>query len=276
MPPNGPPPALPLPEAVVLQRIAAGGRAVVALSGGVDSSLVAALAFEALGARAEAVTLTGPAVSHAELADARGVARAIGLAHTALPADPLDRAAYRANGTDRCYHCRSVEAGALRSWGDARGFAQYLDGIHADDPGDDRPGLRAMDEAGFLHPLLDAGWGKREVREAARRRALPNWDRPSNACLASRVAHGTAIDPELLRRIEVAEAIVTGAGFRRVRVRVGPSGARIEVDPAEVDRLRAEPLASELLHRVRAAGFEAVSIDPRGYRRGETELPVVR
>lgn len=276
MPPRRPETSPPLAEEAIVRRIAAGGPAAVALSGGVDSALVAAWAYEALGPKAVAVTLTGSAVSREEVERARAVARSIAIAHVTVGADPIARPEYRANGADRCYHCRSVETAALRAWGDPRGIAQYLDGVHADDLGDDRPGLRAMDEAGFAHPLLAAGWGKAAVREAARRRGLPNWDRPSNACLASRVARGESISPELLGRIERAEAAVAARGFRRVRVRVGPTGARLEVDPDEVDRLRADPLASEIADALRAVGFAHVEVDPRGYGAGRTTLPVVR
>ncbi|MGP8078576.1 MAG: ATP-dependent sacrificial sulfur transferase LarE [Thermoplasmata archaeon] len=269
-------PPAPLREDEIVRRIAAGGPALVALSGGVDSGLVAALAREALGARAAAVTLTGAAVSAEEVERARALAGAIGIDHWTVPADPLERPDYRANAADRCYHCRSVETAALRAWGAVRGIAQYLDGVHADDLGDDRPGLRAMDEAGFAHPLLAAGWGKATVRDAARRRGLPNWDRPSNACLASRVDRGMTITPDLLRRIESGEALIAARGFRRVRLRVGPGGARIEVDPDEVGRLAEEPFASELLRGVREAGFERVTIDPRGYSTLPRALPVVR
>jgi len=263
------------PEAEIVRRIAAGGPAVVALSGGVDSALVAAFAREALGDRAVAVTLTGTAVAAEELASARAVAATIGIEHRTIDADPLEREAYRANGLDRCYHCRSVETAALRNWGAARGYVQYLDGVQADDLGDDRPGLRAMDEAGFSHPLLAAGWGKGAVRDAARRRGLPNWDRASNACLASRVAPGQEVTAGLLHRIEAAEAVLRAAGFRRVRVRVDAGTARVVVDPDEVGRLLAEPLASELVGRIRATGFDRVTIDPHGYGALRAALPVV-
>jgi pyridinium-3,5-biscarboxylic acid mononucleotide sulfurtransferase len=268
--------APPLPETEIVRRIASGGPALVALSGGVDSALVAALALEALGPLARAVTLTGTAVSHEEVERATQVARTIGIDHRTIPADPLVRPEYRENGSDRCYHCRSVESSALRAWGSERSIAQYLDGIHLDDLGDDRPGLRAMDEAGFVHPLLAARWRKAAVREAARRRGLPNWDRPSNACLASRVLRGEPITADLLRRIESAESFLSAEGFRRVRVRVGPQGARIEVDPDEVPRLSAEPTAAEVRRRLRSLGFDSVTIDPWGYGALRGALPVVR
>lgn len=249
----------------VRDRIRDGGPAVVALSGGVDSALVAALAFQALGNRVAAVTLTGPAVSLAEVERAAKVARHIGVDHHLVAANPLERAEYRANPSDRCYFCRSVEAGRLREFGESHGFHHYLDGVHLDDLSDDRPGLRAMDEAGFEHPLAWAGWTKADVRREARVRGLPNAEQPSDACLASRVAHGDAIDASLLARIEAAEAILLGRGFRRVRVRVRGHSARIEVDPDEVDRLTSPAVAGDVLTRVGALGFGPVSIEPAGY-----------
>lgn len=248
------------------ERIRRGGRALVALSGGVDSAVVAALARDALGSESLAVTLSGVAVSSREVDRARKVAEHIGIDHVVLAVDPLARREYRENPRDRCYFCRSIETARLREFGSDRSVRQYLDGIHADDLSDDRPGLRAMDEAGFDHPLLWAGWGKAEVRAAARAHGLPNWDQPSEACLASRIAHGEPITSELLRRIETAESVLLDRGFRRVRVRARGSGARVEVGPEEVDRLVREPVASEIRSALRRIGFETVAFDPAGYR----------
>ena len=263
-------------EREVVLRLSQQGPALVALSGGVDSAVVAALAREALGSAAVAVTLTGVAVSADEVERARAVSRKIGIEHHELVADPLELEEYRANPVDRCYHCRTVETAALRAWGVPRGIVQYLDGVQLDDLADDRPGLRAMEEARFQHPLLWGGWRKPTVREIARRRGLPNWDQPSGACLASRVAHGDPITAELLHRIEAAESVVAARGFRRVRVRVHQGAARIEVDPEEVDRLLSEPLASEVGRQLRAIGFGSVAIDPRGYVAPEQRLRTVR
>lgn len=257
----------------VVERIRRGGRAVVALSGGVDSSLVAALAFSGLGPDALAVTLTGPAVSRGEVSRAERVAAYLGVPHVLLPVNPLDRSEYRENRADRCYFCRSVETSALRDFGAAHSAVQYLDGVQRDDLADDRPGLRAMDEAGFGHPLLWAGWGKAEVRAEARRRGLPNWDQPSDACLASRIAHGEPVSRELLDRVESAETFLLARGFRRVRVRVRGQVARIEVDPSEVPRLLTEPLASEVTREIGRLGFGTVTIDPRGYGGASFERP---
>jgi pyridinium-3,5-biscarboxylic acid mononucleotide sulfurtransferase len=269
-------PGSPRSGAEIVERIRGGGAALVALSGGVDSGVVAALAFEALGARAMAVTLTGPSVSRAEVDRAVQVARRVGIVHHLVVANPLERAEYRANPADRCYFCRSVEGGRLREFGESHGVRRYLDGVHLDDLSDDRPGLRAMEEAGFEHPLLWGGWTKADVRREARARRLPNAEQPSDACLASRVVHGDPIDAELLARIEAAESVLLDRGFRRVRVRVRAGSARIEVDPNEVSRLTAPEMSAEVLDQVAGLGFSPVSIDPDGYggaRRAPREDP---
>ncbi len=270
-----PPPDPPRRRAApaVIDRLRDGGPTLVALSGGVDSAVVAALAQAALGGAAVAVTLTGPAVARAEVERAGRVAASIGIEHRLLAADPLERAEYRANPSNRCYFCRSVEAGRLVEFGGSRGIRSYLDGVHLDDLTDVRPGLRAMEEAGFRHPLAEAGWTKADVRREARSLGLPNAEQPSDACLASRVAHGDPIDEPLLRRIEAAEALLLGRGFLRVRVRVRGGGARIEVAPEEVPRLLDSRGGAEVVAEVAALGFGPVTVDPLGYggRRGAAE-----
>jgi pyridinium-3,5-biscarboxylic acid mononucleotide sulfurtransferase len=259
-------------ESEVIAHLREGGPALVALSGGVDSSLVAAWARDALGNEALAVTLSGPAVGRSEVARAQQVAAFLGIRHEIVPVDPLERPEYRANPENRCYYCRAVETSSLRAFGDPRGIRQYLDGVHVDDLSDDRPGLRAMDEAGFAHPLIWGGWTKAKIRDAARARRLPNWDQPADACLASRVAHGEPISRELLDRIESAEEVLHARGFRQVRVRTRRGAARIEVDPSEVPRLLSDPLAAEVTGAIHRLGFEPVTIDPRGYGRARGGL----
>lgn len=252
-----------------------GGPALVALSGGVDSAVVAALARAALGEAVLAATVVSSAVASSEVGAARDVAHKLGLRHRWVRAEPLDEPRYRENGPDRCYHCRRVETGALRRLASDAGLSQLLDGIHVGDLSDDRPGLRAMDEAGFTHPLLWAGWDKTAVRRYAREAGLPNADRPSNACLASRIARGQAISSELLGHVERAERFLTDRGFRRVRVRVHGTAARIEVDRSEVDRLEEPSFLREVRRELRAIGFSTVAVDPRGYP-SEERLPTVR
>jgi uncharacterized protein len=246
--------------------LSSGGRSAVALSGGVDSAVVAWVLRAAVGEAAYAVTLRGPAVSADEVARAAGVARAIGIRHAIVSVDPLGSEPYRSNPSNRCYFCRTVETARIREWGEPIGIVRYVDGVHRDDLGDDRPGLRAMDEAGFLHPLLWAGWGKVDVRAFARSVGLPNADQPSDACLASRVRHGQHLSTELLGKVERAERAVRARGFRRVRVRVDGAAARVEVDPDEVGRLLSEPLAGEVRRELAEFGFDPVELDPSGYR----------
>ncbi len=256
----------PLPEAEVIAALRAGGPALVALSGGVDSAVVAALAHAARPEAVRTATLTGPAVAPAEVERAARVARLLGVPHDLVPVDPLAVDGYRSNPVNRCYFCRTTEAAALQAFGRRHGIVRYLDGVHVDDLGDDRPGLRALAEAGFEHPLLAAGWGKRRVRAYARDRGLPNWDAPSDSCLASRVPTGTPIEGPTLTRIAEAEATLRARGYRRVRVRLEGTGARVEVDAEEVGRLTEARELEAVRAALRTSGFSSVRADPRGYR----------
>jgi uncharacterized protein len=244
----------------------AGGPTLVALSGGVDSAVVAALAQAAASGRVLAATLVGPAVAADEIARAVAVARTVGIPHELVPVDMLSVEGYRSNPANRCYFCRSTEASALRVRGDRLGIVRYVDGVHRDDLGDDRPGLLALREAGFQHPLVWAGWGKSRVREFARSSGLPNWDTPSEACLASRIPHGTRIEVADLRRVETAEAELRARGYRRVRVRIHGDGAKVEVDPDDLPRLLDGAESDSVEGLLLRHGFTHVTIDPRGYR----------
>lgn len=249
------------------------GSVLVAMSGGVDSAVVAAAAHRVLGPRALAVTLRGPAVPREEVERAAAVARAIGVAHRFVELDPTNDDRYASNPTNRCYFCRSQEGSALVDLARREGFVAVVDGIHRDDLGDDRPGVRAMDERGVRHPLLEAGLGKSDVRAIAKELGLPNWDTPSNSCLASRVAHGELIRPELLARIDEAETYLRAQGFRQVRVRTSHGSARIEVGAEETPRFRDPTLTSAVLAHLLSLGFSEVIVDPRGYRPGGGRIP---
>ncbi|HZY70281.1 MAG TPA: ATP-dependent sacrificial sulfur transferase LarE [Thermoplasmata archaeon] len=253
------------PEEVV-RHIASGGRTVVALSGGVDSASVAALTHRALGDGALAVVLTGPALPPGELDRALAVGATVGISVTTVPIDPVAEPRYAANPSNRCYFCRTVEAAALVRFGREHGAVQYVDGVHVDDLSDDRPGLRALDEAGFSHPLLWGGWRKRDVRAFARSIDLPNAEIPSESCLASRIPHGEPVTAPLLERIRGAEEWLHTQGFQRVRVRVTGASARVEVDASEVDDLLRPMMAQRVLAELTRLGFESVQLDPGGYR----------
>jgi len=240
--------------------------AVVAFSGGVDSSLVAAVAARALGARALAVTAVSPAVAAGELEGARRVAAAVGIAHETVATDELARDGYRRNGSDRCYFCKTELYDTLAELAERRGYGVLLSGANADDAGDWRPGLRAAAEHGVMHPLLDAGAGKADVRALARELGVPSADKPATPCLASRIPYGTAVDPETLARIDRAERAVRALGFPILRVRHHGILGRLEVAGDDLGRaLESEP---EIVAAIRDAGYTHAVIDREPFRSG--------
>jgi pyridinium-3,5-biscarboxylic acid mononucleotide sulfurtransferase len=250
------------------------GSAVVAFSGGVDSSLVAAVAARALGRHALAVTAVSPAVAAGELEGARAVAESIGIRHETIATDELAREGYRRNGRDRCYFCKTELYDALADVAARRGFAVLLSGANADDAGDWRPGLRAAAEHGIRHPLLDHGVGKAAVRELARELGLPSAEKPATPCLASRIPYGTPVGRRALARIDRAEQAVRALGFPVLRVRHhGPLG-RLEL-PAD-DLPRAFANRSLIEDAIRRAGYARATIDPEPFRSGRLNDGVSR
>ena len=239
---------------------------VVAFSGGVDSTLVAALAFEALGERALAVTTVTETLAGRDVTEAARLARQIGIPHETVRYSELEEAEFRSNPQHRCYVCQGLRAGALVHLSERRGFEVVCDGTNASDPGPDRPGLLAMRERGVYSPLLAHGLDKAVTRALAEEMGLSVWNKPANACLSSRVPHGQLITLSKLRRIEAAEDVLLDEGFRVVRVRHEQRTARVEVGVDEVARLRA--VWRRLLPRIEACGFEDVILDPRGYKSG--------
>jgi uncharacterized protein len=254
----------------IVAALAARGSALVAYSGGVDSAVVAALAFRALGGRALAVTAAAETLAGAELDHARLVAAEIGIRHEVVTYSELDDPEFVANPSHRCYVCQGMRMGTMVRLAAERGFAVVCDGTNASDPGPDRPGLRAVRERGVYSPLLEHGVTKEETRAIARSFGLSVWDRPANACLSSRIPHGQVVTLGKLRRIEAAEEVLAGEGFRVVRVRHDQGAARVEVAPDEVPRLSA--IWNDLEPRLRSLGFERVAYDPQGYRRGGADL----
>jgi pyridinium-3,5-biscarboxylic acid mononucleotide sulfurtransferase len=242
------------------------GGAVVAFSGGVDSSVVAAVAHRALGDRAVAVTAVSPAVATGELDGARRVAAHIGIAHEIVSTDELARPGYRANGRDRCYFCKTELYDSLAALAAQRGYAAVLSGANADDAGDWRPGLRAAAEHGVRHPLLEAGATKEDVRALARELQLPSANKPATPCLASRIPYGTAVDPDALARIDRAERAVRALGFDVLRVRHHGILGRLEVDAPDLPRALAQE--SRIITAIKAAGYAHAVIDREPFRSG--------
>jgi pyridinium-3,5-biscarboxylic acid mononucleotide sulfurtransferase len=256
------------------ERVRAYGRVVVAFSGGVDSSVVAAVAARALGDRALAVTAVSPAVAAGELDGARRVAEHIGIAHETVSTDELARPGYRANGRDRCYFCKTELYDVLAELARDRGYPALLSGANADDQGDWRPGLRAAAEHGVRHPLLESGVTKAQVRALARHLELPSASKPASPCLASRIPYGTAVDPATLRQIDAAEQAVRALGFPVLRVRHHGILGRVEIAPDDLDRaLRREP---EIARAVKAAGYAHAVVDREPFRSGRLNAVPVR
>jgi pyridinium-3,5-biscarboxylic acid mononucleotide sulfurtransferase len=246
---------------------------VVAFSGGVDSSLVAAFAARALGERALAVTAVSSALATGELDGARAVAREIGIRHETITTAELEREGYRRNDRDRCYHCKTELYDTLRALAGARGYRAVLSGANADDLGDWRPGLRAAEEHGVVHPLLEAGVGKDEVRALARTLGVPSAEKPAAPCLASRIPYGTAVDPQVLARIDRAELALKQLGYRILRVRHFGELGRVELGGEELRRALTPAGRDEVTAAVAAAGYSAVEISEEPFRSGSLNGP---
>ena len=246
-----------------------GERALVALSGGVDSAVVALAAKNALGDNALAVTADYNTLAAEELGSARQVAREIGIPHLVIKYDELENADFVKNDGMRCYHCRTELGKHLMR--EAEKFRTNLitDGTHVDDLSDYRPGIQALRESGVRSPLAELGIGKPGIRKIARDFHLSVHDRPSNACLASRIPQGMEVTYEKLRRIESAEIAVKAIfGVRQVRVRDHGEIARIEVASEELHRMFDADKLELVDAKLKEIGFRFVSVDAGGYRQG--------
>jgi uncharacterized protein len=256
-------------ERVLVLRMKELGPAVVALSGGVDSAVVAKAAFLAHGTKSRAATAVSPSVSQRERSDAQAIARQIGIAHDEIETDEFSNPLYVANDGRRCYHCKAelyAQLDALRSKIEA---AVLVSGAHRDDLSDDRPGLQAAAEHGVVHPLMDVGFGKQEIRSLARLWNLSNWDKPASPCLSSRIAIGLEATAERVQRVEHSEDVLYSLGFRGFRVRYHPGDlARIEFQESDIARLLDFEMRQHIVNRLKEIGFRFVSVDLAGYQMG--------
>ena len=253
-------------------------RAVVAYSGGVDSTLLAKVTYDVLGAEALAVTAVSPSLAQAERDDAARFAAQIGIRHEFIETRELDNPDYRANDSSRCFHCKAELFDRLREFVAERDVRHMLYGPVVDDLGDFRPGMAASREGGARAPLVEAGLRKAEVRELSRRLGLPSWDKPAVACLSSRVAYGSEVTVEKLGQIEAGEALLRAEGFRELRVRHHGSIARIEVPESELARFTQDSdRRRRIIEGLKSLGFTYVTLDLQGFRSGAMNeaLPVV-
>ncbi len=244
------------------------GSALVAFSGGVDSTYVAHVATEELGARALCVTGLSASLAASQRVEIQSLVERFRLNHEAVETEELADPRYLRNAGDRCYFCKTELYSKLAPLARERGFAFVLDGSTTDDLGDYRPGRAAAGERGVRSPLVEVGMSKEEVRLLSRRRGLPTWDKPASPCLSSRIAYGTPVTIERLRTVDTGEEIMRGLGFREFRVRHHDELVRLEVAPAELDRALKREVADELARRFRALGFRYVTLDLHGYRTG--------
>jgi uncharacterized protein len=261
-------PSLADKDATLGARLRALGTVIVAYSGGVDSAFLAWRATRELGDGALCVTADSPSYPERHRAMAIAIAREFDLRHEIIATAELERPEYRANGPDRCYHCKHELFVALTRIARERGAAAVADGNNADDRGDYRPGRQAAREFGVVSPLDEAGLTKGDIRALSRAAGLPCWDEPASACLSSRIPYFSEVTEEKLRAIEQAEAAIRNLGFRVLRVRHHGDVARIELAREEMPRALDPEIAAAIDRAVRALGFRFVTLDLKGYRLG--------
>ena len=247
---------------------------VVCFSGGVDSSYLLAEAVGVLHDHAVGLTAVSPSLAPQEGAAARALAKRLGARHVLVDTFELDDPRYGANPVNRCYFCKTEMYSKAVDEARRLGTSHVLDGLNVDDRGDYRPGRQAARQQGVRSPLDEVGFTKADIREAARRLALPVWDKPALACLSSRFPYGTAITPERLTQVAECENVLRDLGFLVCRVRYYETTARIEVEAEDIPRLRSPEVQGQVLARFKAAGFEEVVVDPLGYRRGALNIAV--
>jgi uncharacterized protein len=256
-------------EARLRKFLAAQESLLISFSGGVDSALLAIISREVLGENSRCVLLRSPLVSGSEEREARERAEQYGLSCTFLSFPVLRLRRFRLNPADRCYHCKKFAAELLKAQARKWGLRQVADGLNLSDYEEYRPGVQADTEEGILHPFVDAGMTKEDIRALAHRKGLPFWNRHASACLATRIPYGEEISPARLRTIEQAEDTIRSCGVNRVRVRLHGKIARIEVDEEEMPIVFAH--RKFLIDRLKGNGIGYVTLDLEGYRSGSMD-----
>ncbi|BAZ10495.1 ExsB family protein [Calothrix sp. NIES-4071] len=244
-------------------------QALIAYSGGVDSTLVAKIAYDVLGGRALAVTAVSPSLLPEELEDAKVQAATIGIQHQVIQTHEMENPNYTANPVNRCYFCKSTLHDTLRPLANQLGYPYVVDGVNADDLHDYRPGIQAAKERGAFSPLAEVGASKLEVRQLSQQLGLPWWDKPAQPCLSSRFPYGEEITVAKLQRVGRAEIYLRKQGFSNLRVRSEGDTARIELPPEQIKDFVSKTDLQSVVSAFQELGFIYVTLDLEGYRSGK-------
>lgn len=251
-----------------LKNLLEGHRVIVALSGGLDSTVLAKLSYDLLGCDSLAVTVNSEIIAARELEAARDAASHIGIPHVIVQARVLSNEDVASNPADRCYHCKHMIFQTLINYANDHGFDLLVEGTHHSDQGDYRPGIRALRELGIVSPYLLSDFTKEEIRQLAHSYGLDNWNNPSNACLASRIPYGTRITKDNLKMVESGERLLSDLGFSHCRLRHHGDIARIEISPAELVRFVQSAHRETIVRSIKSLGYKYVTLDLEGYRTG--------
>lgn len=259
---------------ILINNLKSLNKVAIAFSGGVDSSFLLYAASKALGENVIAITANSNVLPHGEFDEAKDLCKSIGVRHIVMEFDPLKVDEFRRNVKDRCYYCKKNLMSRMINVAKENGFDVLAEGSNTDDGSDYRPGARALQELEIVSPLKDADLSKQDIRDLSNKYNLPTWDKPSYACLATRIPYNEEITSDKLSMVEKSEALLHEYGFLQSRVRVHGNVARLEIMPEQFDKLMSDDIRMAILEGIKNNGFDYVSLDLSGYRTGSMNIGV--